>query len=118
MKAKLFLGHNVKCRYLGTAETNNNAYLIHLILGVLISSMLLLTTVTVLQKQNVYALSLQERYHSGLEHTFLWIVDALDAHSVQNFMVESGWIKFNALKIVPLTSYQTAIEICQSMGTT
>ncbi len=69
----------------------------------------------VLTKNNVKML---QQYHSGLEHTFLWIVDAQDAHSVQNFMVESGWIKFNALKIVPLTSYQTTIEICQSIGTT
>jgi len=68
----------------------------------------------VLTKNSVKML---QQYHSGLEHTFLWIVDAQDAHSVQNFMVESGWIKFNALKIVPLTSYQTVIEICQSIGT-
>jgi hypothetical protein len=69
----------------------------------------------VLTKNNVKML---QQYHSGLEHTFLWIVDAHDAHSVQNFMVESGWIKFNASKIVPLTSYQTLIEILQSLGTT
>ena len=68
----------------------------------------------VLTKNSVKML---QQYHSGLEHTFLWIVDAQDAYSVQNFMVESGWIKFNALKIVPLTSYQTVIEICQSIGT-
>ena len=69
----------------------------------------------VLTKNNV---KLLQQYHSGLEHTFLWIVDAQDSHSVQNFMVESGWIKFNVLKIVPLTSYQTVIETCQSLGTT
>ncbi|MDQ6667826.1 MAG: hypothetical protein M3Y53_06320 [Thermoproteota archaeon] len=27
-----------------------------------------------------------QQYHSGLEHTFVWIVDAQDAHAVQNFM--------------------------------
>lgn len=68
----------------------------------------------VLAKNNVKML---QQYHSGLEHTFLWIVDAQDAHSVQNFMAESGWAKFNALKIVPLTSYETLIEICQKLGT-
>lgn len=68
----------------------------------------------VLAKNNVMML---QQYHSGLEHTFLWIVDAQDAHSVQNFMAESGWAKFNALKIVPLTSYETLIEICQNLGT-
>lgn len=68
----------------------------------------------VLAKNNVKML---QQYHSGLEHTFLWIVDAQDAHSVQNFMVESGWVKFNTLKIVPLTAYETLIEKCQSLGT-
>jgi hypothetical protein len=36
----------------------------------------------------------------------------------QNFMIESGWIKFNALKIVPLTAYQNVIEILKNLGTT
>ena len=57
----------------------------------------------VLTKNNVKML---QQYHSGLEHTFVWIVDAQDAHSVQTLMVDSGWIKFNALRIVPLTAYQ------------
>jgi len=69
----------------------------------------------VLTKNNVKML---QQYHSGLEHTFVWIVDAQDAHAVQNFMVELGWIKFNALKIVPLTAYQNVIEICKNLGTT
>jgi len=56
-----------------------------------------------------------QQYHSGLEHTFVWIVDAQDAHSVQNFMVESGWIKFNTLKIVPLSTYQNLVEICKNL---
>ncbi|MGB7956000.1 MAG: hypothetical protein WCF23_18660 [Candidatus Nitrosopolaris sp.] len=33
-------------------------------------------------------------------------------------ILELGWIKFNALKIVPLTAYQNAIEICKNLGTT
>jgi hypothetical protein len=68
----------------------------------------------VLTKNNVKML---QQYHSGLEHTFVWIVDAKDAHSVQNLMIESGWIKFNALKIVPLTAYENVIEICKNLGT-
>jgi hypothetical protein len=66
----------------------------------------------VLTKNNVNML---QQYHSGLEHTFVWIVDAQDAHSVQNFMIESGWIKFNALKIVPLTEYKNVIEGCKNL---
>jgi len=68
----------------------------------------------VLTKNNVNML---QQYHSGLEHTFVWIVDAQDAHSVQNLMmIESGWIKFNALKIVPLTEYKNVIEGCKNLG--
>jgi len=67
----------------------------------------------VLTKNNVNML---QQYHSGLEHTFVWIVDAQDAHSVQNVMIESGWIKFNALKLVPLTEYKNVIEGCKNLG--
>ena len=67
----------------------------------------------VLTKNNVNML---QQYHSGLEHTFVWIVEAQDAHSVQNLMIESGWIKFNALKIVPLTEYKNVIEGCKNLG--
>ena len=28
-------------------------------------------------------------YHSGLEHTFVWIVESEDAHAIQDLMVES-----------------------------
>jgi hypothetical protein len=51
-----------------------------------------------------------QQYHSGLEHTFIWIVDAQEAHSVQNLMMESGWIKFNTLKIVPLVTYENVLK--------
>ena len=57
------------------------------------------------------------RYHSGLEHTFVWIVDAQSAHSIQSFMTESAWAKFNAIKIVPLTAYETVIEECKRLET-
>jgi uncharacterized protein with GYD domain len=67
----------------------------------------------VLSKNNVKML---QQYHSGLEHTFVWIVDAQDAHSIEKFMIESGWIKFNALKIVPLTEYKNVIEGCKHLG--
>lgn len=67
-----------------------------------------------LTKNNIKML---QQYHSGLEHTFMWIVDAQDAHSVQNFMIDSGWIKFNALKIVPLIEYKNVIEILKNLGT-
>ena len=45
------------------------------------------------------------QYHSGLEHTLLWVVDADDAHRVQGFCIASGLAAFNELKIVPLITF-------------
>jgi len=50
------------------------------------------------------------QYHSGLEHTFLWILDAEDPHLIQQFAVDSGMAKFNEVKIVPLTTFQGVAE--------
>jgi len=58
---------------------------------------------------------LLQQYHSALEHTFTWVVDAKDAHSVQNFMIDSSWAKFKAVKIVPLSSYEHLIEVCKGL---
>jgi len=55
------------------------------------------------------------QYHSGLEHTFLWIVDAKDAHSVETLMVQTGIHSFNALKIVPLNTFDGVIEKCKQI---
>ncbi len=70
---------------------------------------------SIVEKTNV---KIYQQYHSGLEHTFLWIVNAVDAHTVQNFAVESGWAKFNSLKIVPLIEYKDVVESCIRIGTT
>lgn len=53
-------------------------------------------------------------YHSGLEHTFLWIVEAENAHSIQDLMVETEVAKFNATRIVPLRTLQNVVEYCQT----
>ena len=55
------------------------------------------------------------QYHSGLEHTFLWIIDAKDAHTVENLLVQGGAHKFNALTIVPLTTFDGVIEKCKQI---
>ena len=47
------------------ATKNDETYVTHVILGVLISIMLVLTTTIVLQKQNVHGLTSAERYKSG-----------------------------------------------------
>ncbi len=50
------------------------------------------------------------QYHSGLEHTFLWIFDAEDAHLIQQFAVDTGMAKFNEVKIVPLETFAGVVE--------
>ena len=53
------------------------------------------------------------QFHSGLEHTFLWVLDAKDGQSVETLMIEAGIAKFNALKIVPLLTFDNVIEKCK-----
>ena len=49
------------------------------------------------------------QYHSALEHTFLWVVDADDPHGVQDFCVASGVASINDLKIVPLITFEEGV---------
>jgi len=49
------------------------------------------------------------RYHSGLEHTFLWILDAEDPHLIQQFAIEGGIASFNEVKIVPLMTFDDVV---------
>ena len=50
------------------------------------------------------------QFHSALEHTFLWIVDAEDPHLLQNFADDTGAAKFNYLKFVPLITMNEVVE--------
>ena len=49
------------------------------------------------------------QYHSALEHTFLWIVDAQDPHLIQQFCIDTGIASFNNLKIVPLITFGAGV---------
>ncbi len=41
------------------------------------------------------------QFHSALEHTFVWVVDAEDPHLIEQFCIETGLASFNnSLKIV------------------
>ncbi len=53
------------------------------------------------------------QYHSGLEHTFLWILDAEDPHLIEQFAIEGGLASFNEIKIVPLT---TLADVASKLG--
>jgi len=55
------------------------------------------------------------QYHSALEHTFLWILEAKDAQSIQKFMIELGMAKFNEFKIVPVMTFVDAVEDFKKM---
>lgn len=45
------------------------------------------------------------QYHSALEHTFLWVVDAEDPHLIEQFSIDTGMASFNYVKIVPLITF-------------
>ena len=49
------------------------------------------------------------QYHAGLEHTFLWIAEADNAHSIQQLMAITAG-RSNTIKIVPLMTFQDVIE--------
>ncbi len=53
------------------------------------------------------------QYHSGLEHTFIWILDAEDPHLIGEFAIEGGLASFNEIKIVPLT---TLADVASKLG--
>ena len=46
------------------------------------------------------------QYHSGLEHTFLWILDAEEPHQIEQFAVDSKIASFNEVKILPMETFQ------------
>lgn len=70
-----------------------------------------LKTVEEASKVNIKIIN---QYHSGLEHTFLWVVEANDAHLIQSFFATNVG-KNNALKIVPLITYSDVIEQCKKL---
>jgi len=55
------------------------------------------------------------RYHSGLEHTFLWIVDAEDPHLIQQLVIDSGVASFNEVKIVPLMTFDDVVKASEKL---
>ena len=67
------------------------------------------------QDANAKGIKIISMYHSGLEHTFEWIVEAPDAHAIQDLMVQTKVAKFNATKITPLRTTQDVVEYCQSL---
>jgi len=50
------------------------------------------------------------RYHSALEHKFIWIVEAESAHQLEKFLIDIGSAKFNSSKIVPLINFEEVVR--------
>ncbi len=53
------------------------------------------------------------QYHSALEHTFLWIVEADAPHLIEAFAVDTGLASFNALRIVPIHTFAETVARLQ-----
>ena len=53
--------------------------------------------------------SIVAQYHSGFEHTFLWVFDAEDAQLLQQFALDTEMTSFNELKIVPLMEFKDTV---------
>ncbi len=49
-------------------------------------------------------------YHSALEHTFLWILEADKPHLIETFAVDTGLASFNTLQIVPVHTFAETVE--------
>jgi hypothetical protein len=77
---------------------------------------LLLTAATSFEKEaNAKGIKVISMYHSGLEHTFEWIVKAPGAHAIEQLMVETKVASFNATKIVPIWTTQEAAEFLKTL---
>ena len=50
-------------------------------------------------------------YASVLEHQFVIILDAQDAHDVEKMAIDVGLSKFNTLKIVPLNEFAQITQV-------
>ena len=45
------------------------------------------------------------QYHSGLEHTWIWVFESPDAKTLEELMIKSGSASFNSCRIVPLLDF-------------
>ena len=53
---------------------------------------------------------IEAQYHSALEHTFLWIVEADRPHDIERFAIDTGLASFNTLEIVPVHTLAETVE--------
>ena len=53
---------------------------------------------------------IEAQYHSALEHTFLWVVEADDPRMIEAFAIDSGLATFNTLEIKPVHTFAETVE--------
>ena len=58
---------------------------------------------------------IEAQYHSALEHTFLWVVDAEDPAQIERFAVDTGLASFNTIRIVPMHTFAETVERLKEM---
>ncbi len=51
-----------------------------------------------------------DQYHSGLEHTFLWVVETKEPHKLEEFSIELGVARWNDLKFVPERTFKDVVS--------
>jgi len=77
---------------------------------------LLLNVASIFEKDaSTKGIKVLSMYHSGLEHTFEWIVEASSAHVIQELLVETKVATFNATKIVPIWTTQDAVKYLKTL---
>jgi hypothetical protein len=77
--------------------------------------MLLQIASTFEQDANAKGIKVISMYHSSLEHTFEWIVEASGAHKIQELLVETKVATFNATKIVSIWTTQDAAKYLKTL---
>ncbi len=53
--------------------------------------------------------SIEDMYHSGLEHTLLWVVKTTRPHDLEEFTIELGVARWNNFKFVPERTFADVI---------
>ena len=54
--------------------------------------------------------AIEDMYHSGLEHTFVWVVHTTRPHDLEEFSIELGIARWNDLKFVPEKTFEDVIS--------
>ena len=56
-----------------------------------------------------------DQYHSGLEHTFLWVVETTEPHNLEEFSIELGVARWNDLTFVPERTFEEVVTAVRAL---